>query len=90
MESLVPISVWIVLGLVGLSFLAMGAFGLRSLIQGKVSPIVIGIVLVPVLLMLGLGFGLGDWSQAGVYTFLVMLVLAALSLLLSGVRGLFT
>ncbi|GIV62300.1 MAG: hypothetical protein KatS3mg044_1166 [Rhodothermaceae bacterium] len=87
METLVPYAIWAVLLLAGIGLLLIVLFGLRNLTFGKISPVSIAIVALPGLLMLGLGLGLGDWAQAGVITFLVMLLLALLSLFLSSLRG---
>ncbi|GIV62469.1 MAG: hypothetical protein KatS3mg044_1335 [Rhodothermaceae bacterium] len=88
MDNLVPYAIWAVLLLTGGGLLLIGLFGLRSLFNGKVAPLSIVIVLVPALILLGLGFGTGDWAQAGIITFLVMLALSLVSLFLSGLRGL--
>ncbi len=87
---MIVIAMWIVGILVGLGLLAMVVFGIRSLTYGKVSPISMVIVSLPVVLLLLLGFIMGDWTLAGIYTFLIMLALAMLSLLVTGVKGLFS
>ncbi len=87
---MIVIAMWIVGILVGLGLLAMVVFGIRSLTYGKVSPISMVIVSLPVVLLLLLGFIMGDWTLAGIYTFLIMLALAILSLLVTGVKGLFS
>ncbi len=92
MESLVPIGIWIVLGLAGLSLLTIAIFGIRSVSQGKIKTTAIVVLLIPALLLIGLGFGLGGdspWERAAVITFLTMLVLTAGSLLLTGVKTIF-
>ena len=73
----------------GLSLAMMLAFGLRGVAQGKVSYMTMVSVAVPLVILLGLGFGLGDWPQAAIYTLLIMLGLAAVSMLVASVRGLF-
>ncbi|WP_243663393.1 hypothetical protein [Rhodothermus marinus] len=65
-------------------------FGLRNLTYGKISPISMLIVVLPVLLMVVLGFTMGSWAQAGVITVLVMFALTAIALLLSGLRNMFS
>ncbi len=87
---MIVIAMWIVGILVGLGLLAMVVFGIRSLTYGKVSPISMVIVSLPVVLLLLLGFIMGDWTLAAIYTFLIMLALAMLSLLVTGVKGLFS
>jgi len=87
MEALVPYATWAVLILVGLGLLAIVLFGIRNLTYGKVSPVTMVTVIIPVLLFGILGFVMGDWAIAGIWTFLVMLGLTSLTLLLSSVRG---
>ncbi len=87
---MIVIAMWIVGILVGLGLLAMVVFGIRSLTYGKVSLISLVIVALPVVLLLLLGFIMGDWTLAAIYTFLIMLALAMLSLLVTGVKGLFS
>lgn len=88
MDALVPYAVWLCLIISGLAFLAIIVFGLRNLAYGKVQTVTIITLVVPGILMGALGAALGDWALAGVWTFLIMLVLASVSLFLSGLRGL--
>lgn len=88
MEALVPYSIYLVLGLVGLGVLAIIVFGLRNLTYGNVNPLTMVLSSAPVVLLVVLGFVLGDWSVAGIYTVLITLVVTAATLLLSGLRGL--
>ncbi len=90
MEGLVPIGIYIVLGLVALSLLVIALFGIRSIAQGRVNVTMIGIGALAALVFVGIGASSGDWPRAGILTFIVMLGFAAVSLLLSGMRGLFS
>ncbi|WP_041806348.1 hypothetical protein [Rhodothermus marinus] len=90
MEGIVPLAIWAALILLGLGLIAQVIFGLRNLTYGKISPISMLIVVLPVLLMVVLGFTVGSWAQAGVITVLVMFVLTAIALLLSGLRNMFS
>ena len=90
MDSLVVYATWAGIILCGLALLAIVVFGIKSMIHGKVSPFTAVLILVPVVLLGVLGLVIGDWAVAGVWTMIIMMVLAALSLLLSGIRGLFT
>ena len=91
MEAIVPYAVMLVLALVGFGLLAIVLFGARSVVHGKINPISIGMISVPVILLLALGFGSGgDWPWAGVMTVLILLGLAVLSLFISSIRGFFT
>jgi hypothetical protein len=86
--DIIPIAIWSVLILVGVSLALMVLFGLRSLSYGKVNPISIVLVVFPLLLFFGLGLVLGDWPTAGVYSVVIMLTLGMLALLFSSIRGL--
>lgn len=90
MEGIVPLAIWAALILLGLGLVAQVIFGLRNLTYGKISPISMLIVVLPVLLMVVLGFTVGSWAQAGVITVLVMFGLTAVALLLSGMRNMFS
>ncbi len=88
--NLVVISLYIVLALAGLGLLSMLVFGVRSLAYGKVNIFTLIILCVPIVLLVVLGFVVGDWSRAGIFTIAIMLALAVLSLLVTGIKGLFT
>ena len=87
--NVVNISVLLTLGLISLALLLLAAFGVKSVTNGKVSPMTSVAVIVPVILLLALGFSVGDWSQAAVYTVLIMLVLSIGTMVLSSAKGLF-
>ena len=88
MAGIVPYAVWAVIIVSGLSLLAIGVFGIRSLVQGKVNPLTIVLTMVPMLILAVLGFVLGDWAHAAILAFLISLVLTSAALLLSGLKGL--
>ena len=90
MDAILPYLIWAVLILIVLSLVATLLFGLRALAYGKANTFTIGSFLVPVLTFGVLYLVMGDWIEAGVMTMVVMFVLTALVLLLSGVRGVFT
>ncbi len=87
--TLVSIAIYVVLVMVGLGVLTMLLFGLRSLTFGKIKPLNIIIILVPIVLLGILGMVMGDWALAAIYTFMIMFLLAVAALLISGVRGIF-
>lgn len=87
--TLVTIAIYVVLVMVGLGLLAMLLFGIRSLAYGKINPLNIGIVLTPIIILLVLGFVMGDWAIAAIYTVMIMFALAVLALLVTGIRGIF-
>ncbi len=90
MESLVVYATWAGIILCGMALVAIVLFGVKSMIHGKVSPLTAALILVPVVLLAVLGLVLGDWAVAGIWTMVIMFILAGFSLLLSGLRGLFT
>ena len=89
MDEIVFYAIWAGVILVALAVLAMILFGIRSMIQGKVEPLSIVMMAVPVIILAVLGLVIGDWVVAAIWTLIIMFALAALSLLLSGIRGLF-
>ena len=88
--NLVVIAIYIVLGLMGLGLLAMLVFGARSVAFGKVNPVTMGIVCVPIVILIVLGFVMDSWAEAGIMTILITLGLTILALLVTGLKGLFT
>ncbi|MEX0601636.1 MAG: hypothetical protein WD021_08835 [Rhodothermales bacterium] len=90
MNTIVPYAIWAALIIMGLGILGMALFGVKSIIHGKINPVTGGIILIPIVLLAVLGFVLGDWAVAGIWTVVAMFGLAAVGLLLSGIRGLFT
>ena len=89
MDNIVPIAIWAAAVILGLGLLGMALFGIQSIINGKINLVTAAIILVPVILLLILGLIIGDWAVAGIWTLVIMFVLAAVSLLVSGIRGLF-
>ncbi len=88
--NLVVISFYIVMALMGLGLLSILLFGIRSLAWGKVNVLTLVIVCIPIMLLFVLGFVIGDWARAGILTIAIMLALAVFSLLVTGLKGLFT
>lgn len=92
MDQLVPILVYISLGLVGLGMLVIAVFGVKSLISGKVAPLKLVLIGFPIVLagILALVYGPGNRAEGVIVAFLITLVVAFLALLASGVRGIFS
>ncbi len=88
--NLVVISFYIVTALMALGLLSILLFGVRSLVYGKVNIFTMVILFIPIVLLVGLGLVIGDWSRAGLFTIIIMLGLAVFSLLVTGIKGLFT
>lgn len=89
METIVPLAVWAAIIIMGLALLGLVLFGVRSIMHGKINLLTAAIILVPAVLLVILGLITGDWASAGIWTMVIMFVLAALALFLSGLRGLF-
>lgn len=90
MNTIVPYAIWASIIIGGLGLLAMVLFGLRSVLHGKINPLTAAVIIVPVIILAILGFVMGDWAVAGIWTMVIMFGLAVVGLLLSGLRGLFT
>ena len=88
MAGIVPYVIWAALIVSGLSLLTMLLFGLRGVFWGKIDYVTMGLLTVPALLLIILGFTMDSWAEAAVWTFLVLLVFTSLSLLISSFRGL--
>ncbi len=88
--NLVVISFYVVTALMTLGLLSILLFGVRSLVYGKVNIFTLVIMCIPIVLLVVLGFVVGDWARAGIFTIVIMLVLAVFSLLVTGVKGLFS
>ncbi|MCY3595767.1 MAG: hypothetical protein F4065_03685 [Rhodothermaceae bacterium] len=82
------VALYIVFALIGLGLLVMLASGIRSLMFGKVKMLSIGFVAVPPVLFLILGLAMPTWTDAGIMTIIISLVLTLLALLVSGVKNL--
>ena len=87
---MVVISFYVVMALMGLGLLSMLLFGVRSFVWGKVNKLTLAILCVPILLLFVIGLVIGDWARAGILTIAIMMVLAVFSLLITGVKSLFT
>ncbi len=82
------IALYIVFALIGLGLLVMLASGVRSLMFGKVKMISLAFIAVPPVLFLILGLALPTWTDAGIMTIVISLVLTLVALLVSGIKNL--
>ncbi len=82
------IALYIVFALIGLGLLVMLASGVRSLMFGKVKMTSLAFIAVPPVLFLILGLALPTWTDAGIMTIVISLVLTLVALLVSGVKNL--
>ena len=89
MESLVPLGIWAVIGLVGLGILTIVVFGIRSLVFGKIDKLTIIFVSLPIVMLAILGFAMGDWTRAAMFTLFIMIGLAIVAMLVTSVKGVF-
>lgn len=90
MSGILPYAIWAGIILVVLGVLAMLLFGLRSIFHGKVEPLSVGLVVVPALVFVVLGFTAETWAHGAIWTAVITFGLAILGLFITGVRGLFT
>lgn len=88
MDSIVPYAIWLALILIGVGVLAIVVFGLRNLTYGKINPLSAVAIGVPLLIFVILGLIMGQWDLAAIWTVMIILALALVALLLTGVRGL--
>lgn len=88
--SIAVIGIYLVFALAGLGLLGILVFGIRSIVFGKISPIAIAILALPVVLLVILGLVLGEWDYAAILTVFITLGLALVALLLTGIKGMFT
>lgn len=89
MEAIVPYAIWASIIIAGLGILAIAVFSVRGLMYGKVEPISVGVMVVPVVLFVVLGLVMPSWALAAMWTVLIMFALALLALLYTGVRSFF-
>ena len=87
--GIVSLGIWAAIVLSGLGVLAIVLFSLRGLVFGKVELATVIVMVIPVVVFVVLGLIMETWAVAGIWTTIIMGVLAALALLFTGVRGLF-
>ena len=86
---MVNILILLVLGMVALALLLMLVFGARGLSYGKMKPMASVATVAPVALLGIMGMVIGDWPRAAILTLAITLVVTALAMLLSSLKGLF-
>ena len=85
--SVLNIALYVVFALMGLGLLVMVASGVASLMFGKIKMLSVGIAAVPLLLFVVLGLALPTWTDAGIMTIILSLVLTLVALLVSGIKN---
>ena len=91
MEGIVPIAIWLSLGLVALGLLVIVVFGIKSLASGKHRPWTIGAMLLP-LVVFGICYAISQGSPepattAMILTALTLLVGGVLAIVITGIKG---
>lgn len=88
MQGLVPILIYASLIVTGLGLALMLIFGLRNVIQGKVDVVTAVILSLPAVAVGVLGMIMDTWADAFIYGVIGLLIVTALSLLISSFRTL--
>ena len=88
MEGLVPILIYVVLGLIALGLLVIVVAGVLSLVRGKVKVSTLAALAVPVVVFAIAWAVSGTPVEAVITTVLVLLGIGILAVLLSGLKGL--
>ena len=85
------IAVVVALGIIGLAFVVLLVFSIRSMFNGKVSMTKMAFSLVPfVVFVIWFLVGGGDASNAAILTVVTMFVLGLLAIVLSGIKSVFS
>jgi hypothetical protein len=91
MEGIVPIAIWLSLGLVALGLLVIVVFGIKSLASGKHRPWTIGAMLLP-LIVFGICYAISlgapePATTAMILTALTLLVGGIIAIVITGIKG---
>ncbi len=87
--DIVGISLLIFLAMTAISILIVVGFGLKNVIAGKFQAFKIAMIVAPFVVFFGAYGVLGDWTEAGVATFLIQLAVMGATLALMGLRNSF-
>ncbi len=88
MQGLVPLLIYASLIVTGLGLALMLIFGLRNVIQGKVDVVTAVILSLPAVAVGVLSMIMDTWADAFIYGVIGLLIVTALSLLISSFRTL--
>jgi len=83
------IAIGFALGLMGIGIIGMAVSGIRNVINGNSDLKKVFIMIVPVIIFAVFYGVLGTFSEAGVATMVVMMLLMALGIVVTGTRGTF-
>ncbi|HHP7237183.1 hypothetical protein [Longibacter sp.] len=83
-----PIAIYLAIGITGLSLLALVGFGIRNLTYGKVEPLTMGAIAVPFVVLGILFIAMPTAAEAGIMTLIIMFALSLLGLVYTGVKNL--
>jgi hypothetical protein len=89
MEGIIPYLIWASLIVTGLSLALMLGFGVRNLVRGKADPVTVGVLALPAVAVGILSFVTDSWGEAFILGVIGLLVITALSLLISSFRMMF-
>jgi hypothetical protein len=87
-STLVVVAIYAAIGITGISILALIGFGIRNLTYGKVEPLTMGALTVPVVLLGIMLVAMPSPAEAGIMTLIVMFVLSLLGLVYTGIKNL--
>jgi len=87
-STLVVVAIYAAIGITGISILALIGFGIRNLTYGKVEPLTMGALAVPVVLLGIMLVAMPSPAEAGIMTLIVMFVLSLLGLVYTGIKNL--
>lgn len=87
MDAILPLLIWLTIILAVLGLVGIAAFGVRSLLYGKINPLSVVIISAPIVLGLLLGLILGEWDRAAIMTAVIMAAVSLLGLAIYGIRS---
>ncbi len=87
-SALVVVAIYAAIGITGLSIVTLIGFGIRNLTYGKIEPLTIGAIAVPVVVLGILLVAMPSAAEAGIMTLIVMFVLSLLGLVYTGIKNL--
>jgi len=86
-NAILLVAIYASIGIIGLSLLALIGFGIRNLTYGKVEPLTLGAIAIPVVLLGILLVAMPSAAQAGIMTLIIMFGLSLLGLVYTGIKN---
>lgn len=87
-SALVVVGIYAAIGITGLSIATLIGFGIRNLTYGKVKPLTVGAIAVPVVVLGILLVAMPSAAEAGIMALIVMFALSLLGLVYTGIKNL--